>query len=1844
MPDPQDVDAGWSMGAPTPAQQAFANRNVANGVQPQAAVNAITQGGPLGIPPSVGMTQPQYVQQAADQAGWSMGVNQHPAIARFAAQSPAHAAAAAGSVTQLGAVSTQARKGFWDLAGDRWNQAHTAMLQAWSEIGTTLTHPQDQTFNVGPFLSLPVTSVPNGMGQALALGLGVQHVLGAGLSGAFSPIAAAGDRFQEDHPGLEREWGRLNIPGTNYYVRFGLHPGSVGDVASGLAQIAAGEALARGAPRGAPREQAAPGDTGPPPGPGPSSPESMGRQPFHNGTEWNTTSEGFLADEQGNPVGFASPRDAASWRMKNGGEQVFEPDLHAEGIGLRDVTARPQDPYWTTRQSREPVPGVDPQTDEMLKENAAQNAARSEEIEKAVSDTPLHQQSLELMRQYLDGTNLGNREVQVDPFVLKDLYNKGFQPFQSRIDDIEDAMFRGTNMVVPASEYYAEIAGKPWAQAVREGSVFTDAGISQKEATELGAGKDTHVFPENTSASMTSGEKFNIADLPDYVPDQAKLVDRILADNTEGRTFKQNPIPAGEIPREAKFGTNPVERKALQEKVHEAEANMKSQNIRLADLKSPQRSITQEAAENAVPKTEYEEEGVLAQVEKYHGKYYIRDGNHRVVKALSEGQTHGKVQVIDLDKYLLGKGEEAARAYEPPKDVPESLHEPLRTLAAQVDGRIDQIFQENQLGRIFENPKAIGMTAAQFERYGAALDEAKYAMRERVMKRMYNQIKRERTPDWKAAVELSTGEATKEIEGRPNVIAYRNLKDKLFKLDSRLVQQLAPELANEFPGNLQKQGGTDPDDMAEILGFTSGKDLISEMVMLQRAMDSVGAKTIDSFVKSSARLLATSMARELANFDGSPEGIEREVQAAVTGPDMEDFLIKELQAIKNAAGELDLKFDKDKIFSKAEDLFGKMPTKTAANVKFGERALQKTGRATEFALEKGNWVAAFKAKQQQLLNLYMLRMTHEFTKEVKKFERVGNRLARRKSEPSIPQEYMDQIHSFLQDYGWKVPQNNIKYNYDQWAEAMRNRPAEAGGPLQVQPYTRPQPTDYQKLSVNDFRDIADRLENLLFLAKDKGMIKILDQHLSMALLVRQALDAAKDVARLPVNPDATITKGRIDLDMVNGEAGGWMFSPHAMIDILDNRTGGGGVFDRVLMQGAKRAAVTEHDIVGPDEQAIADILQNMGPDAWSRMQRYVPKGHGLMRPDRPGLETNLTYKDLIGIMLHMGNKEGRWHLEEGGWGWDRNKYEDLVKREATPGDWELVDSIHKAVDALWPKIVEAERELTGLVPEKVKPEPIVLEHLRPGMGHNGGPAIDVEVHDGGYFPLRRDDRISSALKGGPQVDESSLWAHYLKEGATPKGHTIRRVAASYVPSLDWMNTIQQHIPNVAKRIAYGKWAVDALKFLSQPEIIQLVEEVHGPHAMGAFRGWLQRQLGYRTIDPRAPAGMDGVLRELRLRTYSTVAAMKISIGLEHATSVVQTTAQAGMETTLRGLMKWLSNPNQAFRFANESSNYMRIRADAVTRELRDIIDDIHNNRSTLLPYLPLIGRVHIPVLDPAMVKIREFSTKFFAWYNHYFAATPSYIGAYDAARAGRAKVPGRKGHLPAMDHDEAVNYAEKVVQKSHGSGFEMDMGTFQSGGGSEILKTLNMWNIFRGTFGSLLREAAYYTGRGQDTASKIEGWKALLIAAAGVPMVAALVTDRGPDKEESLGWWMLDQTLNGLSHMLPFGPNLYEAGKDLVTHKPLDFQVSPVEGVITTSMKGTQDVMDATTRKKVKDSRAIENAAILAGMLFHIPGAGQAGETLQAIHDISHPPPHKGRVTKPWQATVFGPSHERPQK
>jgi len=1145
-----------------------------------------------------------------------------------------------------------------------------------------------------------------------------------------------------------------------------------------------------------------------------------------------------------------------------------------------------------------------------------------------------------------------------------------------------------------------------------------------------------------------------------------------------------------------------------------------------------------------------------------------------------------------------------------------------KTIAAANTQAVQQVFAQQYLAPLFSEAKALDLTEPQLTRLSNAVQEAVETAHERALQRAYDQVKRERKPDF---VEAAKGHAERiagEIEQLPVVRAYRQLSSKGYKLDKDLTANFFPEPASRLPSSVMKANGNHPDLAADALGYDSGAKLVSDLADLHSAIQASGANNLNGYIKLQSTNAGRDAAASELGFDLTPESLAEAAHEMVPQEAIERLLSDELRTY---AGKAKLPFDKAKVKAAANELFQRLPAKKAVGFKKLEDDVGRNGRKAFAAAQKGNWPLAFKYKQNQYVRRLMLRQAFDFQKTYNRTLKDFKRFAGAETMKSMDQTYLNLIHSVLREHGYDVPLTQLQYNYNQWAEQAR-----AAGE-QVLPFEPVQLGDPKDLSVEQFTDLANRVENLAHLGREVQTATVQGKKEELNNLVFEAVQGAAKVPRRPVNTKA-IQPARNEMSVAS--LSGMMNSPEVMFDILDDHNPN-GVWNRLLMRGSREAAGADNTVLRPEIEAVGQAVQALKRADWDRWGKRIPTGHGLMDPASPRNEMALVHQDLIGIALNAGSEHGRWHLEEGGNGWNRDDWTRVLGDNMTPEDWGFVQSIARSLESAWPKIAEGERALYGVVPEKAETDGYTLPD---------GTAVD-----GHYFPLKRDDARASRLTGPPKITEQELFDHFVREASTPAGHTKRRTWAAYPVSLDWQATLNQHLPNVSKRLSYTQFVQDANKFLRQPEIAQLLHDVHGPFAQRELESWLHRQVGYSSTDPRLPAVHQMIARELRLRTYAVMTGLKLSIGLEHLTSVAQTAAVAGVRAPIaaytRALLATLANPGSVGRFVEESSPYMMARHNSTSRELRDTLDDINNHKKLLGVDLGPVDQA----LDLARIPgdlVNKLSANFFNWINHTLVARPTWFGVYWDARGGQAHLRGHSGALPAMDHADAVAYADKVIGKSHGSGLELDMGSFQSGGKNELLKLTNMFNVFRGTIGHIAREGVYIAKSAKTPQEFLDGLLMVLIGAAGVVTVGKLVTDQGPKKADpvSLTMWMMDNLLDGLSHTLPYGDQLYKVGENYVSAKPIDFEVSPAEGTVKYAAKGGTVLANAArgavgdrkaARAATKDKRWIEDVATFLGFLLKAP-LGQPGETAQVMYDMNH-----GRVKHPAAALAFGPSHEK---
>lgn len=1141
----------------------------------------------------------------------------------------------------------------------------------------------------------------------------------------------------------------------------------------------------------------------------------------------------------------------------------------------------------------------------------------------------------------------------------------------------------------------------------------------------------------------------------------------------------------------------------------------------------------------------------------------------------------------------------------------------LKTVATAYAAKAEEMMRPWAISTLIHDPKTLGMTKPQFEAYAKGIEEAITATREKAMAQAVKQVIKERKPEFRDAVKRHTARIKAEIENMQAVKAMRQVTQKGWKLNKDLTEYSWPEPSSRLPSTAMHSRGAKPDDIADFLrdagvaDYGSGGELVSGLADLQSSVDASEQGSLTKFIDWQAKGTAPAAARTELGYDLSPEHVQETAARLVPQDKIKKFLTAETQAILHqmAPGQ---KVSTHEISMRSGVRFSEETVKDVKDLKAiarYEKLSNRAGVKAELALQKGDLVKAFYWKQIQLARRQDFANALKFQGEYKASMTTFQRYAGLRKLEGMDQEHMDLIHAVLSEHGFQVPRGNLTRTYKQFVDDnYRNM-------VPVVPFRAIAGVHPDNLTVGEFGILEARIQNLIKMGKEAHLVTVAGRQMELDHVAAEVEKVAAGLKQRPY--DSTPGGGKGVKDLVD-RVDAYNYKPEVMIDTLDAKNPNGWL-NRVLMRPSRGAGGKAVSGLASHIDEITKLLDKMPNSLRDWMNTRVASGHGLMDPRRPNVEQNLYGSHLIGIALNAANERGRWHLGKGGNGYSDVAIDKAIER-LSPEAKEFVDKIHSIMGDVQDKIIEGEHAITGVAPEQV---------------------------EGKYFPLRRDEFLSSSLKGALKTDERELGAHWMAESATSRGHTLQGRNNAYPVDLDWQSTLRIYLPSQAKRLAYADFLGSANRFLDHPTIQRVIEDVHGPYAMREFKNWLARQVGFYPQDPRAVAMLNAGARELRLRTYGTVTGLKLTIGLEHATSLPQTMAVAGKAFPFRayanaigrGIFHFLGNPNATAEFIRQNSPYMNARHDAATQAFADSLRDAYAGKGIF---------VKIPVLGKVDKDLRVFSNNFFNMINHSTVASPTWMQAYNDATAGKAIFMGNK-LTEKMSHEDAVAFADKIVGKSHGSGMELDMGSAQSGGSNEALKLLNMFNAFRGNLGSLVREGTYHMVNDQELAQKVKGLEMVLIAAFGVPAMGKLVTDQGPSNWEDpqeVALWAAETMFEGLSHVQWGGPIVEKVGESYLAKKPLDWDVSPGFGELKIVSQGLADVIDAARRGILHDKKAkgyghqqIRDVVNMLGFLADGLPLDQPGETMQAIWDEAHK-----RVPRPIHGLIYGQPHEQPKK
>jgi hypothetical protein len=1126
-----------------------------------------------------------------------------------------------------------------------------------------------------------------------------------------------------------------------------------------------------------------------------------------------------------------------------------------------------------------------------------------------------------------------------------------------------------------------------------------------------------------------------------------------------------------------------------------------------------------------------------------------------------------------------------------------NLNAPLTPEVRAVMGRmlatqeaIDEVAAESENALLFKSAAEAGMTSAEFAAYREAATETRSAAFDALLYRTMETIRRARTAEWKRERAVVQDEVAQAVRNRPEFRALAFLRGtggERVQLSRRAIVEahgsdILALLPRGVPPLVVEEGGVHPQVLAEMSGFRTADEMINMLVGVeQRQRELRAAGDRRSVAQEEIDRLTEQAMRERHGDVLSDGSIEEEALAAIHNDRRAEVIASEVRALSRrttrAGDQVPTPWRTAKEWAERVVREGTVAEQaSAAALARHRRNEAKAARAAEQAILAGNVDEAYRQKQSQMFHHALFRAAKEAKDKTDAIVRRLGKFAKSRGMKSMDPDYLDRIHELLEAYDFKPRTRRDVAERQSFVDWLRAR-EEAGEEVYVPPRlldaTR---VNFSQVQVQDLIGLDDAVQSLAHLGRRKQKLLAAREEADLDEIVAEA------VASVEALPARKITTER-------NEPKGWrrrmrgfdalLVKMEFLADQLDGNNPN-GAFNRVLIRGASDAANRKEELVGRVLRPLVDLYNGMPREQQRRLAEKVVVPELVTRDGETGAEVPTTYSrsELLAIALNTGNEsnyskmlrgESRGLSEQNAW--TVEKVEAVLARELNEADWQFVSAVWKQVESLWPDIVRAEREITGVTPEKVSPRIV-----RTPFGSITG----------GYYPVVYDPTRSAMAQANYEDDASRLLGQMGRVVATPKGHTISRTEAAAPLLLDLEGVLFNHVNRVTTRIAYGRFVRDALKFTSHPKVREVVNRKLGPEYHRQFKEWLKRQVNDAVMDTEQLAALAYWLRKFRINTTMVGLGFRATTMLAQTAGLANSASEIGMRWLSAGIAEAAANRGAARDFVFARSPEMATRAQSFDRDMRTFFKDMSLDRGAVL------RRVEAK-LDP----VRSAAFWGIGNVQLFLVDMPTWLGAY------------RKGLDEGMTEEEAAAYGDKVVRRSQGSGRPKDLSAVQDASeGYRVLTLFYSWfNVLYNKQRDTLHQAK--TGDWRRASANI-AW----VMMAG-PLLAALLTGDWPVKEEEEGWieWAARKMFFGLWLGVPGVRDAVGGIEREVSGRQAFPTTAPFFRAIEELKRPVRDAIDV-GRGDPPSDRWLQNAITAPGYFVGLP-TGQAGATAQYAYD-----------------------------
>jgi hypothetical protein len=1087
-------------------------------------------------------------------------------------------------------------------------------------------------------------------------------------------------------------------------------------------------------------------------------------------------------------------------------------------------------------------------------------------------------------------------------------------------------------------------------------------------------------------------------------------------------------------------------------------------------------------------------------------------------------------------------------------ELSDEIREVMDRLFA-TDAEIAQAKAGQDLTPIFTSQEQSGLTDLEWAKYTSALDEATRQAIATLNEDKAKASAKGRSQAWKALFKNMKEDVTAELNQQPVYQAIQYLMHgkpvdgelpegmEALKMSKSDVISMLPDgdikklKGRGKTGMYRVEGGVHPDSIAVMFGFPSGHKMLQEII---------AAPDINDEAK---RIAEERMNAEYGEEVTDEEKV-RNAATALHNDKAEELIETELNALTKMAKMKPRKTNLERDMARAA-----MGSKLVRDIKPGQwlQGQLKASQKAMKALEKGDMAEAVRWKQAQLINFYLYKEAINATDRIEKMRKKLSTFSKGGTRKNLERGHLDQIDIILEQMDIKKSVPLKELDQRQSLSDFIAQVESAGFMIELTPIAEKilqsaEKTHYKDMTLDQFKAVYSLIISIENSARKEQML-INDKQKRTK---QQAIDAM--LAHVDENHKRSVEK----VDYTDGlgkkikESASGFLAAHKKMEFVFREMDAEiitGPFWEFLFKGVADAETNE--LVMQEDavkaiRAIFDLTPHSERKKWGR------------KIEVPGMGT-MTKEALISLALNWGN-EGNKQAVIGGNGWSEALVNQVLSEHITAQDGKMIQGIWDFINSYWPQIAELQNELSGVVPEKIQPTPVVF----------GG-----QTFAGGYYSLKYDpDKNEKSFKQEEKSKTEDLFEGNFMRPQTKNGHTKERVANVGRPVMLSLKVFNDHVNNVIHDLTHRK-ALLQIDSLSQDKAVQdMIIDVLGRKVYREIRPWLQNIANSQTQHNDVGASFWTTARK-----NSTIVNMgwKVTTGAVQWTGLFQTMEILGEKWTAVGIKEVYGNPAKTRAVAKDimqRSPMMRNRMKTYDRDVLDSLKSIKGESAK--DNLQRTYFMHIGFMDMGV-------------------SLPTWAGAYAKAISEN------------LTEEQAVDFADSSVRQTQGAGGAKDLARIQRGSPGH-----RMFVMFYSYFSVLYNLMARRKGmvvRDKDIFRAFTSFMYLILLPA---VLSELTVGRGPDEDEDEEFvpWAVKTTA-----MYPVNSIVYARDIAGGVFGDYGYSMTPLMDGLKTVTTGAKTIIDPETYEEEIEFDGMRLGVFSMGYLFGLP-ARQVWNMLDHAHDV----------------------------